>query len=344
MKGHSFNPLETLGNNTSPKRLANDRMLGDAYRASQRQIALSDEAKMRIAYAMRDAVGEDSHARRAAGNGKSESGKGSARGEALESGRPPKRRVRLALGWGAVMTACAAAAFCWYMVMPGMSQGHLPRFYLQAYAAEEDFVLPSSEDLLVFDYGMPAASSMDGGQGWYTGCLFQVMGDHIASVAVQIDRGGLYRCDEYEIDATGSPFGAVPPDVATLGYGDDGIVICFSDTCARALVFRSLGPSVKAEGEAACARYGFEILAYTEEERASLDEDALSREWSLERLEGARFSVTVTFDDGASETKSFVLHVGNMKSSINDEGFTYPTLEFAGPADEAIEALYAVAE
>ena len=63
-------------------------------------------------------------------------------------------------------------------------------FGIVAYAADTGEIIAPQDSTIVFDDGAGVDSLED---GFYSGCLFKVTGENIATVSATMDRGGLYR-------------------------------------------------------------------------------------------------------------------------------------------------------
>ena len=185
--------------------------------------------------------------------------------------------------------------------------------------------------------------------GHYTGCLFQVVGENIRTISLAIDREALYRSQTLtdlpreevqkylEAEASGTEY-------QSLGGGDViGAVYSDDEEGPLALeVVTDLGASVTEDYDPE-ARYGFLVP-----DTGGIDWEGDPREAnqeSIDRLDGARLTVTVTFTDGTEQTKTYTLSTGRLKVEYdaNSPGGTLLP-QLAGDEDPWIYGVYAVDE
>ena len=186
--------------------------------------------------------------------------------------------------------------------------------------------------------------------GHYTGCLFQVVGENIRTISLAIDREALYRSrtltdlpgeevQKYlEAEASGTEY--------QLPGGGDVIGAVYSGDEAEegplALdVVTDLGTSVTEDYDPE-AYYGFLVP-----DTGGIDWEGDPREAnqeSIDRLDGARLTVTVTFADGTEQTRTYTLSTGKLRVEYGEDGT--PTLlpQLAGDDDLWIYGIYAVDE
>ena len=226
------------------------------------------------------------------------------------------------------------------------------RFYLAEPEGEAVDVTASSmqgEDGAVMDSSAPTGQpdsdvgkrlaltpvDTDAGTQYFPGCEFLVGGDHIQSVVLQIDKGGLYtvaaetmsyrearekhselaqnadyitenyKVTDYEIEETN-------------GSQDDSLVTFFTKTY--------VGQTLTLEGgEEMQERIGFYLPdeAFSDEDEAADLRQAAHK--SLDYLSGAVLSLKVTFSDGTEESYSYRLDTGKIKYSYEGgEGHSIP--------------------
>ena len=277
------------------------------YRKLQGRIAPSAEARSRVA----DAVRKEAFA-------ESEERLGIDRvGRARYRVRGADRSIRpLSGAFRSFATAVCAVLVCAGLVVVAVNGGGgSSRFDIQAYAAESGTVQPSRDGLVAFSYGEVAFATPDKGGGQFTGCMFQIAGENIASVEASLDRGELYRCDEEWVQAESGEIEAL---MGAEGDWQASLAKAYADGRTHLFRFTRLGPSVVEEGSAAVGmRLGMWLPDAGDGEGASsgLGADMLPLEW----LDGAKLTVSVRFADGASETKEVVLHTGYLKTVIVEE-------------------------
>ncbi len=187
------------------------------------------------------------------------------------------------------------------------------------------------------------------GEGHYTGCLFQVQGGDIQTISLAIDRGELYRSRtltdvpkdevrgflEAEANGTEHPFS---------GREGDGVIGSISgeeeEGPMTMEVVTALGTSVTEDYDPE-VRYGF-LIPDTGDVDWSGDPRTANQE-SIDQLDGARLTVTVTFADGSEQSKTYTLSTGRLKVVYDTDhpgGTLLPQL--AGEEDPWIYGVYAM--
>lgn len=270
---------------------------------------------------------------------------------------PRKRRPVLR---AAVCAACALALVAGSVTLGPIGGGEssadgapvtaLPAFSfgLTAYAADtgERYEANANGGLAFSTSGQGSWSAED---GHYTGCLFQVAGENIQTISLAIDREALYRSrtltdlpgeevQKYlEAEASGTEY--------QLPGGGDVIAAVYSEGEEDPLtleVVTDLGASVTEDYDPE-ARYGF-LIPDTGDIDWEGDPRAANQE-SIDQLDGARLTVTVTFTDGTEQTKTYTLSTGRLKVEYdaNSPGGTLLP-QLAGDEDPWIYGVYAVDE
>ena len=194
-------------------------------------------------------------------------------------------------------------------------------------------------------FSAAGASRWSAGGGHYTGCLFQVTGENIQTISLAIDREALYRSrtlaglpreevQKYlEAEASGTEY--------QLPGGGDAIAAVYREGEEDPLtldVVTDLGASVTEDYDPE-ARYGFLI-----QDTGDLDWDGDPRaanQESIDRLDGARLTVTVTFTDGSEQTKTYQLSTGRLKVEYEEDGALTLLPQLAGDEDPWIYGVYA---
>ena len=175
---------------------------------------------------------------------------------------------------------------------------------------------------IVFDTG---SGVDDPEKGFYSGCLFKVTGKDIKTVSATIDKGAVYRTktvkdtsdnrDEWvrsmyqstnpELDGadTVMVWGNVPEE------GEEGAEQMYADLCWKL----DNGFTDEYDPDAS---YGLWLPSWTEN-----SEDDLQNSWhkSVDRFEGAKLTVTITFTDGSEQTQSMTLHTGKLGVEYKDD-------------------------
>ena len=269
---------------------------------------------------------------------------------------PRKRRPVLR---AAVCAACALALVAGSVTLGPIGGGEssadgapvtaLPAFSfgLTAYAADtgERYEANANGGLAFSTSGQGSWSAED---GHYTGCLFQVAGENIQTISLAIDREALYRSrtltdlpgeevQKYlEAEASGTEY--------QLPGGGDVIAAVYSEGEEGPLtleVVTDLGASVTEDYDPE-ARYGFLI-----QDTGDIDwegDPRTANQESIDRLDGARLTVTVTFDDGSEQTKTYTLSAGKLRVEYAGDGTMTLLPQLAGDDDPWIYGVYAVDE
>ena len=269
---------------------------------------------------------------------------------------PRKRRPVLR---AAVCAACALALVAGSVTLGPIGGGEssadgapvtaLPTFSfgLTAYAADtgERYEANANGGLAFSTSGQGSWSAED---GHYTGCLFQVAGENIQTISLAIDREALYRSrtltdlpgeevQKYlEAEASGTEY--------QLPGGGDVIAAVYSEGEEEPLtleVVTDLGASVTEDYDPE-ARYGF-LIPDTGDIDWEGDPRTANQE-SIDRLDGARLTVTVTFTDGTEQTKIYTLSTGQLKVEYEEDGTMTLLPQLAGDDDPWIYGVYAVDE
>ena len=269
---------------------------------------------------------------------------------------PRKRRPVLR---AAVCAACALALVAGSVTLGPIGGGEssadgapvtaLPTFSfgLTVYAADtgETYEANANGGLAFSTSGQGSWSAED---GHYTGCLFQVAGENIQTISLAIDREALYRSrtltdlpgeevQKYlEAEASGTEY--------QLPGGGDVIAAVYSEGEEEPLtleVVTDLGASVTEDYDPE-ARYGFLI-----QDTGGIDwegDPRTANQESIDRLDGARLTVTVTFTDGTEQTKTYTLSTGKLRVEYAGDGTMTLLPQLAGDDDPWIYGVYAVDE
>ena len=193
-------------------------------------------------------------------------------------------------------------------------------FGLVAYAAETDEMRQPKESKIVFDYGSGAD---DPDKGFFSGCLFKVTGEDIKTVSASIDNGAIYRTKTVKDTSADrdewvrTMYQGTNPEldgadtVMVWGNGPvEGEEQMYADLCWKLDngFTDEYNPDVS---------YGLWLPSEPSE-----DENAdLQQEWHehVDRLEGTKLTVTVTFADGSTQTRTMTLHTGKLGIEFNDD-------------------------
>ena len=232
-------------------------------------------------------------------------------------GRPAHRGAKRVLA-----AACAFAVVLGGAALSGRQTGGsaadeiVHTFGLVAYAAETDEMRQPKESKIVFDYG---SGVDDPEKGFYSGCLFKVTGEDIKTVSASIDNGAIYRTktvkdtsddrDEWVRTMYQGTNPAIDGADRIMVWGSDEMHM-YADLCWKLDngFTDEYNPDVS---------YGLWLPSEPSE-----DENAdLQQEWheTVDRLEGTKLTVTVTFADGSTQTRTMTLHTGKLGVEYKDD-------------------------
>ena len=235
-------------------------------------------------------------------------------------GRPAHRGAKRVLA-----AACAFAVVLGGAALHGRQTGSDPvtdiahTFGLVAYAADTGEMRQPKDSRIVFDYGSGAD---DPEKGFYSGCLFKVTGEDIKTVSASIDNGAIYRTktvkdtsddrDEWVrtmYQGTNSELDGADT-VMVWGNGPvEGEEQMYADLCWKLDngFTDEYNPDVS---------YGLWLPSRQESE-----DDDLQDSWhkSVDGFEGAKLTVTITFNDGSEQTRSMTLHTGKLGVEYKDD-------------------------
>ena len=222
--------------------------------------------------------------------------------------------------------ACAFAVVLGGAALHGRQTGTDPvtdiahTFGLVAYAADTGEMRQPKDSKIVFDYGSGAD---DPDKGFFSGCLFKVTGEDIKTVSASIDNGAIYRTktvkdtsDDRDEWVRSMHQGTNPEldgadTVMVWGNGPvEGEEQMYADLCWK--LDNGFTDEYNPD-----ASYGLWLPSEPSE-----DENAdLQQEWheNVDRLEGTKLTVTVTFADGSTQTRTMTLHTGKLGIEFNDD-------------------------
>lgn len=219
--------------------------------------------------------------------------------------------------------ACAFAVVLGGAALHGRQTGSDPvtdiahTFGLVAYAADTGEMRQPKDSKIVFDTGSGAD---DPEKGFYSGCLFKVTGENIKTVSATIDRGAVYRTktvkdtsadrDEWVRTMHQGTNPALDGADRIMVWGSDEMHM-YADLCWKL----ENGFTDEYDPDAS---YGLWLPSRQESE-----DDDLQDSWhkSVDGFEGAKLTVTITFDDGSEQTRSMTLHTGKLGVEYKDDTF-----------------------
>lgn len=243
----------------------------------------------------------------------------------------------------AVCAACALALVVGSVQFrPGPEEGAAGlsgvqySFGLTAYAADTgEMTVPNANGGLAFRQA--GASYWVPGEGYYTGCLFQVTGENVKTISLSVDRGGLYR-SELRTGLTREETRALleAEDTVCSVYGED------EDGPMNAELMTALGSSVTEDYDSE-GWYGF-LAPGAERSDWETDPRTASND-SIDTFDGARLTVTVTFADGGEQSKIYTLSTGRLKAIYQEDSPGCILLpQLAGDDEPYVYGIYAVSE
>ena len=217
--------------------------------------------------------------------------------------------------------ACAFAVVLGGAALHGRQTGSDPvtdiahTFGLVAYAADTGEMRQPKDSKIVFDTGSGAD---DPEKGFYSGCLFKVTGENIKTVSATIDKGAVYRTktvkdtsDDRDEWVRSMHQGTNPElDGADwiMVWGSDEMHM-YADLCWK------LDNGFTDEYDPDVS-YGLWLPSRQEDADDDLQD---SRHKSVDGFEGAKLTVTITFNDGSEQTRSMTLHTGKLGVEYKDD-------------------------
>lgn len=217
--------------------------------------------------------------------------------------------------------ACAFAVVLGGAALHGRQTGSDPvtdiahTFGLVAYAADTGEMRQPKDSKIVFDTGSGAD---DPEKGFYSGCLFKVTGENIKTVSATIDRGAVYRTktvkdtsadrDEWVRTMYQGTNPAIDGADRIMVWGSDEMHM-YADLCWK------LDNGFTDEYDPDVS-YGLWLPSRQEDA-----DDDLQDSWhkSVDGFEGAKLTVTITFNDGSEQTRSMTLHTGKLGVEYKDD-------------------------
>lgn len=217
--------------------------------------------------------------------------------------------------------ACAFAVVLGGAALHGRQTGSDPvtdiahTFGLVAYAADTGEMRQPKDSKIVFDTGSGAD---DPEKGFYSGCLFKVTGENIKTVSATIDRGAVYRTktvkdtsadrDEWVRTMYQGTNPAIDGADRIMVWGSDEMHM-YADLCWK--LDNGFTDAYDPD-----ASYGLWLSSMPE-----TTDDDLQDSWhaAVDGFEGAKLTVTITFNDGSEQTRSMTLHTGKLGVEYKDD-------------------------
>lgn len=249
-----------------------------------------------------------------------------------------KRIVAVACAFGVVVggTAVWKAQQSGQPAADAVAETVAHSFGIVAYAADTGEVLEPKNSRIVFDDGAGMESQND---GFFSGCLFKVTGENIATVSAAIDKGALYRArtlTDFDIEAYNQM--AAAADAALRAGGDSASAAAEAASDPRlegadvVMPYGLGGTEDESEVEwcaDACWKldngfvdaYDPEVsYGFWGEPREITGEGDMQAEWHtrIDEFDGAVLTVTVNFTDGTTDTQTLTLHTGKLACEYVD--------------------------
>ena len=217
--------------------------------------------------------------------------------------------------------ACAFAVVLGGAALHGRQTGSDPvtdiahTFGLVAYAADTGEMRQPKDSKIVFDTGSGAD---DPEKGFYSGCLFKVTGENIKTVSATIDRGAVYRTktvkdtsadrDEWVRTMYQGTNPAIDGADRIMVWGSDEMHM-YADLCWK--LDNGFTDAYDPD-----TSYGLWLPSQPE-----TTDDDLQDSWNkaVDGFEGAKLTVTITFNDGSEQTRSMTLHTGKLGVEYKDD-------------------------
>ena len=217
--------------------------------------------------------------------------------------------------------ACAFAVVLGGAALHGRQTGSDPvtdiahTFGLVAYAADTGEMRQPKDSKIVFDTGSGAD---DPEKGFYSGCLFKVTGENIKTISATIDKGAVYRTKTVKDTSADrdewvrSMHQGTNPELdgadRIMVWGSDEMHM-YADLCWK------LDNGFTDEYDPDVS-YGLWLPSRQEDADDDLQD---SRHKSVDGFEGAKLTVTITFNDGSEQTRSMTLHTGKLGVEYKDD-------------------------
>ena len=265
---------------------------------------------------------------------------------ARQEGTSPKRLAegrRRPVLRAAVCAACALALVLGTVRLaprPAEESG-LPQltysFGLTAYAADlGQTISPNANGGLAL---LSGSGIWNPRQGDFTGCLFQVTGEDIQKVSLSVDRGGLYRSETRR--------GLTDDEVQALWKAEEnGKLVCNvygtdEDALPDADIMTALGSEATVDYDST-ASYGFWVPP---EELPKESDDMRQDMWdAIDTFDGAHLTVEVTFADGGTQSRTYTLSTGRLRTEQYENGTWTVLPQLAGDEEAFVYGIYAASE
>ena len=222
-----------------------------------------------------------------------------------------------------------------YQKNNGISNEITNSFGLVAYAANTGEIIKPQDNILVFEEG----GSYDSTIGFFTGCLFKITGENIEKVKISLDAdGGIYRSKmfteqdisleeieamdkaQYEAMWNGGDAGTAAAQVCKneKTKGSD-LILPVNDEITQKWYIETLwklGNRIEENYDNELA-YGFWLdLPPIDFENTNYPEVIYERQ---KLLENVKMYVTVTFENGQTQSQTYTLHMGKLAVEYNEE-------------------------
>lgn len=250
-----------------------------------------------------------------------------------------KRIVAVACAFGVVVggTAVWKAQQSGQPASDAVAEAVAHSFGIVAYAAQTGEMIEPKSSKIVFADGAGMESQDD---GFFSGCLFKVTGENIATVSASIDKGALYRArtvKDFDIEAYHQMTAAA--DAALRAGGDSASAAAEAASDPRlegadVVMPYGIGGTEEQPEIEWCAdacwkldngfvdEYDPEVTyGFWGEPREVPREGDVQAEWHgrIDEFDGATLTVTVTFTDGTQQTQTLTLHTGKLGCTYTED-------------------------
>lgn len=230
-------------------------------------------------------------------------------------------------------------------------------FQVKAYGAVDDTLLPSGSNGVVYfncetetQRMIPVEPEQYANEGFYTGCVFSVVGDNIARIQANVSRGELYRVTSKVYSRESDPefakeanswkwykigqgellgkydYVAGVPFYGGINENDENVGKDRNDPSMtnKVNMYQRLGATVDTDAiddpESSMSDYSFglwtnEVFPMTSGDELA-DQIHANHDKALDTLDGAQLTITATFDDGTCATQVIDLHAADFKANV----------------------------
>lgn len=239
-----------------------------------------------------------------------------------------KKRLKVNMGPRIVAAACALAVLIGgvkYFGNNGDAEGLGigNAFGIYAYAAETGELIEPIGNRIFFEEGHLGGASKD--IGYFSGILLRITGEDIETIEAQIDKGEFYRYEEIPVNRDE----VSEEELSAMYKGTD-------ERTKGADFIGSYRVDEESKTEYMCPHYrignqfveeynaGINYGLWAEAYDVGADEDLPEYFHGItDTFDGATMVITVTFTNGAKESKTLSLHTGKLAVDFDENGIHY---------------------